>query len=34
MMSTLTAHCQLEDVTVREWIGHPPSYAVPGKLSR
>src|SRR6218665_1225974 len=27
MMSTLTAHYQWEDETVRERTGHPPSYA-------
>jgi len=26
MMSTLTAHCQWEDETVRERTGHKPSY--------
>jgi len=32
MMSTLTAHCQWEDETVRERTGHPPSYAVAKKM--
>src|SRR6218665_1761180 len=32
MMSTLTAHCQWEDDTVRERTGHPPSYAVAKKM--
>ena len=27
MMSTLTAHCQWEDETVRERTGYPSSYA-------
>ena len=32
MMSTLIAHCQWEDETVRERIGHPPSDAVAKKM--
>jgi len=32
MMSTLTAHCQWEDETVRESTGHPPSYAEAKKM--
>jgi len=32
MMSTLTAHCQWEEETVRERIGRPPSYAVAKKM--
>jgi len=32
MMSTLTAHCQWEDETVREKTIHPPSYAVTKKM--
>ena len=32
MMSTLTAHCQWEDETVREKTGHQPSYAVAKKM--
>jgi len=32
MMSTLTAHCQWEDETVRERTGHPPSYAEAKKM--
>jgi len=32
MMSTLTAHCQWENETVRERTGHPPSYAVAKKI--
>src|SRR6218665_915042 len=32
MMSTLTAHCQWEDETVRERTGHPPSYAEAKKV--
>src|SRR6218665_2364802 len=33
MMSTLTAHCQWEDETVRERTGHLPSYAVANNMS-
>jgi len=36
MMSTLTALCQLEEETVREWnghCGHLPSYAVAKKMT-
>src|SRR6218665_2719491 len=32
MMSTLTAHCQWEDETVRERTCHPPSYAGAKKM--
>ena len=32
MMSTLTAHCQWEDETVRKRAGHPLSYAVAKKM--
>ena len=32
MMSTLIAHSQWEDETMRERIGHPPSYAVAKKM--
>src|SRR6218665_3960281 len=32
MMSTLTAHCQWVDNTLRERIGHPPSYAEAKKM--
>jgi len=32
MMSTLTANCQWEDETVRERIGHPPSFAEAKKM--
>jgi len=33
MMSTLTAHCQWEDETVRERTGHPPAFAEAKKCS-
>jgi len=32
MMSTLIAHCQWKDETVKERTGHPPSYAVTKKM--
>ena len=32
MLSTLTTHCQLEDETVTERTGHPPSYTVAKKM--
>src|SRR6218665_1071270 len=32
VMSTLTAHCQWEDETVRERTGHPPSFAEAKKM--
>src|SRR6218665_2474715 len=32
MMSTLTAHCQWDDETMRERTGYPPSYAVAKKM--
>src|SRR6218665_878748 len=32
IMSTLTAHCQWKDETVRERTGHTPSYAVAKKM--
>jgi len=32
MMSTLTAHCQWEDETVRKRTGHPPSDAEAKKM--
>src|SRR6218665_1533516 len=32
VMSTLTAHCQWEDETVRERTGYPPSYAEAEKM--
>jgi len=32
MMSTLTAHCQWEDETVREWTSHTESYAKAKKM--
>src|SRR6218665_2531007 len=32
LMSTLIAHCQREDETVRQRTGHPPAYAVAKKM--
>jgi len=32
MMSTLTAHCQWEDETVKERTGHLPSHAAAEKM--
>jgi len=34
MTSTLTAHCQWKDETVRERAGHPPSYAEAKKMKK